>query len=144
MKAGNILAAAVIAGGIYFFIKTKKAQVKKQTGFAKFEIKKVGLKGLNVVVKIGILNPSNLSMKFNSFVGGLLVQGKEIAKAKSFKPVTIKPAAETDIEITFVPSGIGVLTALRTIFQKKLGNMEMILKGAANFNGSTLPVNLKF
>lgn len=143
MKGTDFLILAGVAGAIFFL--GKKKVVKKATGMAKFEIKKVFLRGLNPVIRIGVLNPSNQSITINSFVGGLLLNdNSEVAKVKNFKRTQIKASAESDFELTLVPSSVGVFQALKTIFSKKLGDMNIKLVGNANVNGMVLPINLRF
>jgi len=145
MKGGNILLVLLGAGALYFFTrKGVQAIAKKRTAMARFQIKKVSMNGLNILVRIGVLNPSNSALKLSAFVGGLKVGKSEVAKVKNFKPVDIKAAGESDIDLTLVPSGLGVLTLLKTIFAKKVGKMGAVLVGTANVNGMVLPINMKF
>jgi hypothetical protein len=137
-KAGLIIAAALVAGGIYFAMKAK--QVGKA---AKFAIKGVKLSGTNIILSIGVQNPTNISLSFNSFVGELIAKGNAIANITGFTQTTIKPNAETVIPITCKLSGLGVLSLARQLLQKGgLKKLGATLVGTANINGQAMPIKL--
>jgi len=137
-KAGLIIAAALVAGGIYFVMKAK--QVGKS---ARFTIKGIKFSGINIILSIGVQNPTNINLSFNSFVGELIAKGSAIANITGFTATTIKANAETIIPITFKLSSLGVLSLARQLLQKGgLKKLNAILVGTANINGQAMPINL--
>jgi LEA14-like dessication related protein len=124
------------AAGAYFFAQTKK----KFAGAVKFELKAIKLVQTNIIARLGILNPTNQSATVRSIVATLYFNGTPIATVKNFAAVSIRPAAESDIEIKFVPSGVGVLSVLAEVAQgKKVKGFKMT--GNANVDGVTVPIN---
>jgi len=144
MKGGkNIFLVGIMAAGLFFFLRAKK-KITQTKAFAKFVIKSVKMKGLKIFLTIGIQNPVNSKIRLNSFVGDLTMGGNAIARVTNFQPVEIQPAAETNVDLQLKPSGLGVLTVLKQIVSKKPGKMGVVLKGAANLNGATVPINMNF
>jgi hypothetical protein len=136
----NTFLILVAAGaGLYFL--GKRQQVKKAVTSVRFQLKQVKLVGTTLIVKLGVLNVSNSTAKFNSLVGDLILNNTTIATAKNFKPITIKAAGETDIEVTLVPTGVGVVSVIADLIGgKKVKGFKF--SGTANVNNILFPVNV--
>jgi LEA14-like dessication related protein len=129
------LAIAAAAGAMWFF-----SAKKRFAGAVKFQLKQIKVSGTNVIVKIGILNPSNQTATVKSIVSTLYFNNTGIATVKNFKPVTVNAASETETELIFVPSGFGIVAALTELAQgKKVKGFKVI--GNANVDGVMVPVN---
>lgn len=128
--------AIAAAAGLVWFLSAKK----RFAGAVRFELKQIKVSGTNVIVKIGILNPSNQAATVNSVVSTLFFNNTAIATVKNFKPVTINASSEATTELIFVPSGFGVVTALTELAQgKKVKGFKVV--GNANVDGMMVPVN---
>lgn len=142
MKPKNFIAAAVAAAGLYAIIKLSKKTHTLVT--ARFTVKKIKMKGFNVLVTMGILNPTSNTIKLNSFVGSIVSDNRDIATITNFTPVTIAGNNESEITLTFIPSALGVVSLLRNLISMPLGKIGVKLLGSANIDGYVLPVNIDF
>jgi hypothetical protein len=138
-KATGLIIAAIAAGAIYFFAKTKKLAAS-----AKFTIKGIKLQGINkVVINVGVLNPTGTTVTFNSFVGELITKGNAIASVTGFQKTEITANSESIVPITFTLSGVGVLSLAKKLLTKGgLKTLQASLIGTANISGTALPVNI--
>ena len=117
------------------------------TNFAykvKFEVKAIGTKGLNAVVKIAVLNPTTQNFTLNNFVGGLIAQGREVAIIKNFTPTQLHANSATEIELIFVPSVLGIVELVKDIVTHTTGSYGLGIVGNANVSSVSIPVNLVF
>jgi hypothetical protein len=136
----NKLILPLLAGAA-LFIYYKKVRIDKNVAAVRFNLKQVKLSGTNIILKVGVLNASSQSATLNSIVGDLVLSGNTIATVKSFNPVSIKPAAETDIEIILVPTGLGILTTIANLVGgKKIKGFTF--NGRANVNNMLLPITI--
>jgi hypothetical protein len=136
----NKLILPLLAGAA-LFIYYKKVRIDKNVAAVRFNLKQVKLSGTNIILKVAVLNASSQSATLNSIVGDLVLSGNTIATVKSFNPVNIKPAAETDIEIVLVPTGVGILTTIANLVGgKKIKGFTF--NGRANVNNMLLPVTI--
>jgi hypothetical protein len=138
MNKTILLLAAAGAAAYYFY---KKNVVTTAATSVRFNLKQVKLTGTNIILKVGVLNASSQSATLNSIVGDLVLSGNTIATVKSFNAVSIKPAAETDIEITLVPTGIGILATIANLVGgKKIKGFTF--SGKANVNNMLVPISI--
>jgi hypothetical protein len=133
-----LLLAAFGTAGYFFY---KKKQVTTAATSVRFNLKQIKLSGTNIILKLGVLNASSQSATLKSIVGDLVLSGNTIATVKTFNPVSIKPAAETDIEITLVPTGLGIITTVANLVTgKKIKGFTF--NGKANVNNMLVPVSI--
>jgi hypothetical protein len=129
------VAIAAAAGALYFF-----ARKKRFAASVRFELKQIKLQGSNVIAKIGVLNPSNEQAVIKSVLGTLYYNGKAIATVKNFKATTVRAASESDLEMIFVPSLVGVLSSLADLVgTKKVKGFKIV--GSALVDGVLVPLN---
>lgn len=142
MKIGNIIAIGALGFGIWYIL--RKSSVAKSAQFS-FENIDVDLRKQKVLMTLGVLNPTNTPLTFNSVVGNLLLNGNQVATIDSFEQVTIAPTAKTNIKITLRPSVVGIFSTIKDIVKSKLQgrkvNAEFV--GNANIDGITFPVKTK-
>src|SRR5882762_1218135 len=69
----------------------------------------IGLQGTSLNLSLGILNPTNNSLRLSSVVGSLNVQGSPVGTVTSFQPVDIAPNSETDINLLITGNVFGLL-----------------------------------
>lgn len=142
MNAKKFIVGSIAALGFYAIVKASQKTLVAAT--AKFQVKRVRVDGLNVIVTLAVLNPMSETITLKSFVGVLLSGVDEVAKLKNFTPVKINANSETSMDITFVPVALGLVSLLRTIVTKGFGNMGLRIVGTANVNDFALPVNISF
>ena len=129
------VAIAAAAGALYFF-----ARKKRFAQSVKFGLRGIKLSGTTVVAKISILNPSAQTATIKSMLGTLYYDGKPVATVKNFKPVQVRPAGETQTELIFVPSLLGVLSSLADLVgTKKVKGFKIV--GSALVDGVLMPLN---
>jgi hypothetical protein len=142
MSSKSTVYGVLAALGLWAVISAGK---KKQVGAtAKFIVKAARISGTNVIVKLGVLNPVSQAITLNSLVADLKSGASTIAVVKMFSPVRVAANSETDIELTFVPSGLGLLSMVRAFVANPLGAMGFGLSGTANVDGLALPIETKF
>lgn len=128
-----VIAAA--AGALYVF-----ARKKRFAGSVRFGLKQIKLSGNNVIAKISILNPSNQTATVKSILGTLYYNNQAIATVKTFKEIQVKPTGETETELIFVPSLLGVLSSLADLVgTKKVKGFK--ITGSALVDGVLIPLN---
>jgi hypothetical protein len=133
-----LLLAAFGTAGYFFY---KKKQVTTAATSVRFNLKQIKLSGTNIILKLGVLNASSQSATLKSIVGDLVLSGNTIATVKTFNPVSIKPAAETDIELTLVPTGVGIVTTIANLVTgKKIKGFTFT--GKANVNNMLIPISI--
>jgi hypothetical protein len=89
---------------------------------------------------LSILNPSNQSATIKTVLGTLYYNGQAIATVKNFKPVTVVAAGESETELIFVPSLLGVLSSLADLVgTKKVKGFKIV--GSALVDGVLIPLN---
>ena len=135
---------ALLAGaGVLAYLIYRAAGVANVATKAKFVLKGISFSGLNMVARLGVLNPTSSSVNFQSFAGDVLLGGKAIATAQSFQPVTIGPNSQQDINIAFVPNTFGLLESLTDALNKHVGT-KITIDGYANINSVSVPVKLQW
>jgi hypothetical protein len=92
-----------------------------------------------------MLNPSGSSANLNSIVGSLFIKGNEVATVENFTKVTITPKSKSFIDLTITPSGLGILTTIKSLLKKGgLKNLSAEFKGNANIDGVTVPLDIQY
>lgn len=133
-----ILLGVVAIIGYYLYRGAGLANIANKV---KFTLRGISFSGLNMIVKVGILNPTNTSIDFTAFAGDVLVGDKVVATAQSFRAVQITPASQQELAITFVPNSFGIVELITDALNKHI-NSKVTIVGYANMNSFTVPVKL--
>lgn len=128
---------AAVAG--YYLLKV--ANVANVATKARFVLRGISFHGLNLVARIGVLNPTSSQLNFSSFVGDVFLGDKVVATAQSFTPVAVMANSQQDVNITFVPNTFGIVEVLTDALNKSV-NTKVTIVGTANINNLTIPVKL--
>jgi hypothetical protein len=139
MKLTKPILFGVLAIGAYYLLKV--ANVANVATKARFILRGVSFSGLNLVAKIAVLNPTNSSINFVSFVGDVMLGDKIVATATGFNPVTIGPASSHEISLTFIPNSFGIVEVITDALNKNTPT-KLTITGWANMNNFTVPVKL--
>lgn len=135
----------IIGGGALLFIMLqRKKQIAKT---AQFSFDKLGLNikkgGLNVV--LGVLNPAAGSIRINSVVGFLKINGRDVASVESFTPINVAGNAKTALPLLLKPSGGGIVSLVKSVIdakkQGKKSSFKVTFVGNSNIDGMTLPIS---
>jgi LEA14-like dessication related protein len=142
MKMTNLFALGLLGFGIWMFI--RKSSVAKNVLFS-FEKLDADIRKQKILMTMGVYNPTTTPIEFNSVVGALLLNGKQIALVESFQQTTIEPTAKTNILITLRPSVVGIFQTIQDIVKAKLKGVKLSASfvGSANIDGITFPVETK-
>jgi len=142
MKMTNLFALGLLGFGIWMFI--RKSSVAKNVLFS-FEKLDADIRKQKILMTMGVYNPTTTPIEFNSVVGALLLNGKQIALVESFQKTTISATAKTNILITLRPSVVGILQTIQDIVKAKLKGIKLSASfvGSANVDGITFPVETK-
>ena len=142
MKMTNLFALGLLGFGIWMFI--RKSSVAKNVLFS-FEKLDADIRKQKILMTMGVYNPTSTPIEFNSVVGALLLNGKQIALVESFQKTTIAGIARTNILITLRPSVVGILQTIQDIVKAKLKGIKLSASfvGSANVDGITFPVETK-
>lgn len=116
-------------------------RAKNVANVATFGFQNLKIQGSKVVISLAVNNPTSISLKFNSFVGQIIVKEKVIANITGFTPVTINANSQSIVNLNFSVSTIGLLQFGLAVFNaSNFKNLKPTLKGTANINGAALPV----
>jgi hypothetical protein len=92
-----------------------------------------------------MLNPSGSSANLNSIVGSLIIRGNEVATVENFTKVNIAPKSKSFIDLTITPSGLGILSTVKSLVKKGgLKNLSAQFRGNANIDGVTVPLDINY
>jgi len=134
-----LIGGLLIAGVFYFIGKKKLAKA------IRFSIEKISFSGTKIILRLGLLNPTGNEAKFNSMVADVFVKENQIATLTTFQTVKIAPNSKSAIDIQITPTGIGILSTLRTLLSKGgLKNLQAKIKGTANVDGVAFPVDITY
>jgi LEA14-like dessication related protein len=130
----------LIGGAIAYFYGKRKLQQTIKFSFESFK-----LSGTKIIIRLGMLNPSRSSATLNSIVGSLFVRGNEVATIENFTKTQITPLSKSFVDITITPSGLGILTTIKSLLKKGgLKNLSAQFTGNANIDGVTFPIDIKY
>lgn len=116
-------------------------RAKNVANVATFGFQNLKIQGSKIVISLAVNNPTSISLKFNSFVGQVVVKGKVIANITGFTPVIINANSQSIVNLNFSVSTIGLLQFGLAVFNaNNFKNLKPTLKGTANINGAALPV----
>lgn len=143
MKGKNLVLLAG-AGALALIMLSRKKQIAKSAQYS-FEKIGVDLKKRKVKVTLGILNPAQGSIRINSVVGLLKINGKDVATVENFSPVTVAGNAKTMLPLTLTPSLSGITDLIRSYIatrqQKGKVSAKVTFVGSSNVDGMTLPIS---
>ena len=78
-------------------------------------------------------------------VADVFVKGNQVATLTTFQTVKIAPNSKSAIDIQITPTGIGILSTLRTLLSKGgLKNLQAKVKGTANVDGVAFPIDITY
>lgn len=142
MKLSNIF---ILGGaGLLAYLYTRQsAKTFAKSATVSFEKLDFNLKKFQVIVTLGISNPTALAATINSIVGSLYVNNTEVATVQNFTVQKIAGNSMSKINVILKPRGTGIFSTLKALVKSKLKgakNMVAKFKGAVNING--LPVNV--
>lgn len=94
-------------------------------------------------IQVGVQNPTDDSLQYNSFAAQVKANGTVIGNLSGFTPKLIAPNQQTAIPVTFTPNIFGAVAA---IFDQVTsgGGVTISVQGTANVNSISLPVDLTF
>lgn len=142
MKGKNLLLLAG-AGALALIMLSRKKQIAKSAQYS-FEKIGVNLARRKVIVTLGILNPAQGSIRINSVVGLLRINGRDVATVENFTPVTVAGNAKSLLPLTLSPSLSGITDLIRSYIQmrkdKKKSPAKVTFTGSSNVDGMTLPI----
>ena len=140
MNYKNLLIGGLLVAGVFYFIGKKKLAKA-----IRFSIEKISFSGTKIILRLGLLNPTGNEAKFNSMVADVFVKGNQVATLSTFQTVSIKPNSKSTIDITITPTGIGILSTLKSLLSKGgLKNLQAKIKGTANVDGVAFPIDITY
>ncbi len=95
-------------------------------------------------IQVGVQNPTNDSLQYNSLAAQVTANGTIIGNLSGFVPKLIAPNQQTTIPVNFTPNILGALSTIFNQVTQGGGGIMIGINGAANVNGITLPVSLTF
>jgi|LakMenEpi03Aug12_release.lakeMendotaPanAssembly.Ray.scaffolds.fasta_scaffold332103_3 hypothetical protein len=130
----------LIGGAIAYFYGKRRLQQS-----IKFSFESIKISGTKIIVRLGMLNPSGSSANLNSIVGSLIIRGNEVATVENFTKVNIAPKSKSFIDLTITPSGLGILSTVKSLVKKGgLKNLSAQFRGNANIDGVTVPLDINY
>lgn len=143
MKVSHIFGFALLVGGAYYFF-SRKSLVKN----AKFSFQKMSInwKKKQILIGIGVQNPTSSSVTIDSISGELLVNGNSLATIENNTKITIQGKANSIIPLILKPSLVGLFAQVRALLakgdkgKKKKVNAKFV--GVANLGGLIIPLDL--
>lgn len=99
--------------------------------------------GGTLQIQVGVQNPTNGTLTLSSLAATAYVNGTPTGNVSDFTPAIIAPNAQTPIQLNFNPNVIGIAQDLLSELNTQSA-MNISLKGTANVNGVSLPVNINF
>jgi hypothetical protein len=135
----------VLGGGLFLFFMLQRKKTIAKTAQFSFDKLNLNLKkgGLNVV--LGVLNPAAGSIRINSVVGFLKINGRDVATVESFVPVNVQGNAKTALPLLLKPSSGGIVSLVKSVIEaKKKGQksgFKVTFVGNSNIDGMTLPIS---
>lgn len=115
----------------------------------KFILRNIQIKGgsilqPNIILTLGVQNPTNNEAILKSITGSVIYNGRSIADFSNFQINTIKRNSETLINITAIPNFISVISVLNNIIVNKQKGAVIEITGTANVNNVAVPYNSSF
>jgi hypothetical protein len=140
MSTKGFIAIAAAATAIYIFGK------KRLVSSAKFSFEKISfnLKKKKINIILGIANPTSIAANINSIVGGLQINGQDVATVENYTKIIIEPQGKTMLPLTISPSIVGIFSLVKDYIQKRMKGKQATAKfiGTANIGGTSLPINI--
>jgi len=144
MDIKKVFGFTVFAGIVYYFFQTKSV-VKN----AKFSFQKMAInwKKKQILIGIGVQNPTNGSISINSISGELLINKNSIATIESNVNTTILPNQNSIIPLILKPSLLGLFLQIKSLLTKQektkaKNKLNARFEGVANSNGLIIPLSL--
>lgn len=139
-KIGSFIGLGALLLGAWYLMSKKKVGAT-----AKFSIDKLSISGTNLLLTLGILNPTNTAITIKSILGTLIFKGQDVATVQYFVPKVVAPNGKTQITLTVTPSAVGIITALKSLISKGgLKDLKASFKGNANVDGFLIPIESSY
>lgn len=97
-----------------------------------------------IYLKIGIQNPSSVSVKLNSLIGQLSAGGKTLASVSAFPQMSIDGNAESVVTLTVEPSLVTAISFIINLIGQGVHGLDFLFEGNANVNNIVVPVKTTF
>jgi hypothetical protein len=98
----------------------------------------------NIIVTLGVQNPTNNEAIIKSVTGKLIYEGKTFATFSNFTESTIKANSESLLNITAIPNFSGVIDVINNVILNRRNGAEIKITGTANVNNIVIPINSSF
>lgn len=148
MNIKSVLGFGLLAGAAWYFLRTKSLVKNAKFSFQKMSI---NWKKKQILIGIGVQNPTNGSFSIQSISGELLVNKNSIATIESNVNISIAPNGNSIIPLILRPSLLGLFSQIKQLLTKqkkgadgKASNkIAATFVGVANANGLIIPLNLQ-
>jgi len=100
----------------------------------------IGVKLSPALIVFDILNPTNDSLTFNSFIGDILYNGQRIAILNYFNKDTVPGNNHKSINIPIMGDVFGFASIIQNIIQQGAKSIVIDIQGTMNLNGINVPV----
>lgn len=144
MDIKKLLGFTIFAGAVYYFFQTKSV-VKN----AKFSFQKMAInwKKKQILIGIGVQNPTNGTISVQSISGDLVINKNSIATIESNVNTQILPNQNSVIPLILKPSLLGLFVQIKSMLSKQNKNdaktkINARFEGVANSNGLIIPLSL--
>lgn len=130
---------------LYAILKLKRGATIANRALFSIDKMSVDIKKRQINLILGILNPASGSIKINSVVGNLVLNGQSIASIENFTGLIVEGNAKSFLSLIMKPSGIGIINlAIDFVNAKKnkektSANVKFV--GTANVDGIAIPIN---
>lgn len=142
--SGKTLIGLAIAGSITYFLLSRKSLVKN----ARFSFQKMSInwKQKQILIGLGVQNPTSNSITINAISGELLVNGNSLASIESNTIIRIAAKGNSIIPLILKPSLIGLFAQIKALLQKNKDKKKQSIAarfvGTANLSGLMIPLDL--
>lgn len=139
LKWGGIIALVYFGGRALM-----KSQQKHQAQiFRNLQMKITGVRPeeSGMLMSVEISNPNNDRFEVKSFVGNMLINGKQAGTVNAFGDYVIQPNSKMEVPLHIKPL-LYVLLHLREMFGKK--KMQITFAGTMNVNDKPIPLTLSY
>ena len=142
--SGKTLFGLAFLGGAAYFLLTRKSLVKN----ARFSFQKMSInwKKKQILIGLGVQNPTSNSITIDAIAGELLVNGNSLASIESNTIVRIAAKGNSIIPLILKPSLIGLFTQIKALLKKNDGQKKQTIAarfvGTANLSGLMIPLDL--
>lgn len=135
------------AVALYAILKLKRGATIANRALFSIDKMNVDIRKRQINLILGILNPASGSIKINSVVGNLVLNGQSIASIENFTGLVVKGNAKSFLSLIMKPSGMGIVNLLIDFINAKKNKEKTTAVvqfiGTANVDGIAIPINTK-